>query len=78
MKTLSLTALRRQLYRVVDQVLATGIPAEIERNGQKALIIPARRTTSKLAKLRKRHGIVGDPEELVHLEVSEWTQDQEL
>jgi hypothetical protein len=72
METLSLTALRKRLYQVVDQVLATGIPAEIERKGQKLLIVPVNRPISRLANLKKRSGIVGDPNDLVDIEVGEW------
>ena len=74
METLSLTKLRKQLYQVVDQVLATGVPVEIERHGKKLLIVPAEKPSSKLANLKKRNGIIGDPEALVDLKVSEWQE----
>ena len=38
MERLSLTALRAQLYQVVDQVIKSGIPQEIERNGHQLKI----------------------------------------
>ena len=72
MATLSLTALRKQLYQVVDRVLETGVAAEIERRGKKLLIIPAERSVSKLAHLKKRKGIIGDPDSLVDVKVGEW------
>ena len=34
MKKLSLTALRQNLFKVADEVLKTGQPVEIERNGK--------------------------------------------
>lgn len=70
---LSITALRRNLYKVVDKVLETGIPVEIERNGRSVLITPAESTFSKLSRLPRRHAIVGDPDELVTFDVSEWS-----
>lgn len=71
MSSISVTALRQNLFKVVDQVLATGVPVEIERHGKKLLLIPAE-PVSKLANLKRRHVIVGDPEELVDLQVGEW------
>lgn len=78
METYSLTALRKQLYKVVDHVLESGIPVEIERKGQKLLLIPAQKPVSKLANLKRRKGIVGDPDDLVQLRVSEWNESDNL
>ena len=72
MGALNLTTLRKRLYRVVDQVLETGVPVEIERRGRKLLIIRADQPVSKLARLKRRHGIVGDPDDLVEVKVGEW------
>ena len=71
---LSLTKARSDLYRIVDGVLETGVPVEIERRGRKIRIVPVR-PKSKLENLVKRPGtIVGDPEGIVHLDWSdEWT-----
>jgi prevent-host-death family protein len=73
-ETYTLTALRKQLYQVVDRVLETGVPVEIERNGKKLLIVPAQKPGSKLANLKKRKGIIGDPDELVQIKVGEWSE----
>jgi prevent-host-death family protein len=78
MESLSLTALRKRLFPIVDQVLDTGIPVEIERKGRKLLIVPVDRSVSKLANLRKRQGIVGDPDELVDIKVGEWSEPKKL
>lgn len=69
----STSHLRSNIYRLLDQVLETGEPLEIERKGKRLLIIPAS-PPDKLSKLDHRHDyIVGDPEELVHLDWSgEW------
>ena len=71
---LSLTKARSDLYRIVDGVLETGVPVEIERRGRKIRIVPVR-PKSKLENLVKRPGtIVGDPEGIVHMDWSgEWT-----
>jgi hypothetical protein len=62
--------LRADLYRVLDQVLETGQPVEIERRGRILKIVPEK-PRSKLERLVKRPThIVGDPEDLVHLDWS--------
>lgn len=72
---MSLTAskLRENIYRVLDEVLATGEPVEIERNGRRLLIIADDRP-SRLAQLVNRSDVVvGDSADFVHLDwSSEW------
>ena len=64
--------LRENIYRILDQVLETGIPVEIERRGKILRIAPAE-PTSKLDNLKPRPYLLSDPEELVHLDWSdEW------
>jgi antitoxin (DNA-binding transcriptional repressor) of toxin-antitoxin stability system len=67
--------LRENIYKVLDQVIETGVPVEIERRGRRLRIIPGDETPrSKLARLEPRpKAIVGNPEDLVHLDWSaEW------
>jgi len=73
---ISLTKLRADLYKIVDQVIATGIPVEIEREGKKVKIIAVEKK-SKLANLIAHPGtIIGKPEDLVHLDwSSQWKED---
>ena len=72
---ISVTKLRENLYEIVDQVIETGVPVEIERKGQRVRLEPARRK-SKLQKLTKHpHSIIGDPDDLVHMDWSaEWSE----
>lgn len=72
-KPYSVSRLRANLYRVIDQVLETGEPAEIERNGQRLRIVPAR-AAGRFAALRPHPDYLrGDPESLVHMDWSdEW------
>jgi len=65
--------LRQNVYRLLDQVLETGVPLEIERKGRR-LRLTATDAPSKLDRLvRHADAIVGDPEELVHIDWSaEW------
>lgn len=71
---ISLTKLRTDLYNIVDQVIETGLPVDIERNGKIVRII-ALEQKSKLQYLKSHPGtMVGDPEEFVHLD---WSEDWE-
>ena len=63
------SALRANLYRILDEILETGVPVDIERKGR-LLRIAALEPPSKLANLKPRDLIVGDPEDLVHLDWS--------
>lgn len=70
---LTASKLRENIYRVLDQVLATGESVEIERNGRRLLIV-ADVQTSRLSRLVNRSDVVvGDSDDFVHLDwSSEW------
>ena len=67
------TQLRADLYKLLDQVLETGKPLEIRRKGQVLHIVPSeRRTLQELFPYRPEL-IIGDPDDLVHIDWSkEW------
>jgi len=77
MAPLSLTALRNNLFKIVDEVIRTGIPAEIERNGHRLEIVLEERK-SKLDNLKPHDCIVGDPDELIKLKVAQWLETDKL
>jgi prevent-host-death family protein len=62
--------LRQNIYRLLDQVLDTGVPLEIERKGRKLRIVPEA-PRDKLDNLKRRDCLVGDPEDIVHMDWSE-------
>ena len=64
--------LRANIYQVLDQVLETGVPIQIERRGRRLKIVPADEPPrSKLDRLDPHpDAIVGDPQDLVHLDWS--------
>jgi prevent-host-death family protein len=68
--SLSASKLRQDIYRILDRVLETGVPVEIERRGKILRIVPAD-TRDRLANLCTRDYLRVDPEELVHLDWSE-------
>jgi len=63
--------LRANVYRVLDSVLESGVPVEIERKGRVLKIVPEARA-SKLSRLVKRPYLRGDAEDIVHLD---WSSD---
>ncbi len=71
---LTASKLRENVYRVLDQVLETGEPAEIERNGRRRLRIVADDPPSRLSRLVQRTDlVVGESKDFVHLDWSgEW------
>lgn len=69
------STLRENIYRLLDQVLETGQPLEIERKG-KLLRVVAVPPPSKIDRLVKHDCLRGDPEGIVHLDWStEWRHD---
>lgn len=60
------------IYRLLDEMLATGVPLEIERKGKRLQIVP-KQPRSKLDRLAPHPGsIVGDPDDLIHMDWSEY------
>lgn len=72
-KHYSVSALRADLYRLLDRVLETGVPLEVNRKGAR-LRVSAVERTSRLDRLEPHPGFLkGDPESIVHLDwSSEW------
>ena len=69
---LTASKLRANLYRILDQVLETGVPVEIERHGR-ILKLVLTDTPDKLDYLIERSAFLQcDPEDLVSLD---WSQE---
>lgn len=73
MTTITASKLRQDIYRILDEILKTGIPLEIHRKGQRLRLSPVE-PKSKLARLEPHPDfLTGDPEDIVHLDWSdEW------
>ncbi len=67
--TVTASVLRKNIYQLLDKVLATGKPLEVKRKSGTVKII-AEHTPSKMERLKKHSCIQGDPEALVH---SDWS-----
>ena len=64
--------LRRDIYRLLDGVLDSGTPLEVERGGRLLHIVAVERSGNRLSRIRGRaDGIVGDPDDLVEIDWSE-------
>ena len=72
MLAMTVSELRQNIYQLLDRVLDTGVPLEIERRGRK-LRITSEPLHDKLDNLKRRDCLVGDPEDLVHMDwLQEW------
>ncbi len=72
------TKLRQNLYNLLDEIVRTGKPIEIERKG-KLLKIIAEKPTSKLSNLEFHDVISGDPYDIINIDwLKEWYRGKNL
>ena len=74
MNDMTLTALRKKLFRVADRVLATGAPVRIRR-GARVLTLSADaggKGAGRLARLKRRNLIAGDASTLWKVKAGKW------
>lgn len=75
--TIRITAskLRENIYRILDEAIATGTPVEVVRKGRVLRIAPENHV-SKLSRLKKRpRAFKGNPDDVIGLDWSkEWTE----
>ncbi len=69
--SLTASSLRQNVYRILDEILETGVAVEIERRGRLLRIVPVD-PPSKLKEIPERDYLVGDPESIVHVD---WTDE---
>jgi hypothetical protein len=66
------TELRNDIYRVLDDVLQSGIPQEIIRGSRTLLLVPAGGRRLRLEDLPRREALACTPDELV---ATSWDQE---
>ncbi len=67
MKTITPTELRSNIYNLLDEVLNTGIPIEINKGGKKLRIVPVGKNNKLLNLISRPQVIHGDPNDLVDI-----------
>jgi PHD/YefM family antitoxin component YafN of YafNO toxin-antitoxin module len=75
MKSVTPTELRGNLFNLLDEILSTGIPLEIDRGGKRLRIVPVERVDKLQNLVRRPDVILGDPDELISLS---WEQEVNL
>ena len=66
--------LRENVYQILDEAIATGVPVEVVRKGKVLKIVPEK-TVSKLDRLKKRKVFVGNSDDIIGMDWSkEWTE----
>lgn len=72
------TALRKDIYTLLDSVLESGIPLEIERKGKRLKIVPEEKV-GRLDRLDNHDIIAGDASDLpdIHWDDS-WNREKEI
>jgi len=67
MKSVTATELRSNIYKLLDEVLETGVPIEISKGGQTLKIVPSE-PVDKLKNLKPHPDFInGDPEDFVSM-----------
>lgn len=73
--TLSASKLRENIYKILDEILATGTPVEVERRGRRLRIVPVEPPVrSKLDRVAEHPDYLRcDPDDVVHCDwTTEW------
>jgi len=65
--------IQNDIFQLLDKVIKTGVPVEIERKGKRLLISPAEKRRDLDSLEEHPEFIVGNPDDLVHIDWSaEW------
>ena len=67
MKTITVTELRGNIYNLLDEVLNTGIPIEINKGGKKLKIMPVDKVNKLENLISRPNAIQGNPDDLVDI-----------
>ncbi len=78
MEAITATQFRKEMFRILDELLQSGKSREIVKNGKKFIISPVDSSKSKFENFKAENIIVGNPEELVNTKVWEWDEEKNL
>jgi prevent-host-death family protein len=67
MKTITPTELRSNIYKLLDEVLNTGIPIEINKRGKKLRLIPIKEFKKIENLISRPDTIIGDSDDLADI-----------
>ena len=67
MKTVTPTELRANIYKLLEEVLKTGVPLEIKKGNKRLRIVPVEKADKFQNLIARPEVIAGDPEELAEL-----------
>ncbi len=67
MKTVSPTELRSNIYKLLDEVLNSGVPIEIKKGEKLLRIVPVEKSNKLMNLTTRSNVIVGDPDGLVDI-----------
>ena len=71
----SLTQLRKNIYQLVDEVIASGKPLTLNRQGCQLKLSVVSKAPSKLGNLKKRNTIIGSGDDLESESTQCWEPD---
>ena len=72
----SLTQLRKNIYQLVDEVIASGNPLVLNRQGCQLKLSVVSKASSKLGNLKKRNTIIGSADDLENEPTQYWEHDR--
>ncbi|CAD0229168.1 MAG TPA: type II toxin-antitoxin system Phd/YefM family antitoxin [Planktothrix sp. UBA8407] len=75
MKSVTPKELRGNLENLLDEILRTGIPLEIDRGGKRLRIVPVEKLEKLQNLVYRSHFILGEPDDLIDLN---WEQEVNL
>lgn len=67
MKSVTPQELKGNLDNLLEEILKTGIPLEIDRGGKRLRIVPVEKSDKLQNLVYRPHVIVGDPDDLIDI-----------
>ena len=78
MEKIATTDLRNNLYKIMDNIVLTGVPKIIERKGHRLKIALDDNKIDKFKHLKEHNSIIGNPEDLINIKLYKWEEGKNL